>query len=145
MAYSRASGLEGWRFTSLLQSEVAKFSEFDAFANAEKIQRIHSLVERRLSAKPDGMPDRPAWAGQQWPQTEPLLCRVDDGIPNRVGRTEACGNAVGSLAPELIGRAILAALDDLPPPSPRQAKARGVPPRPARHISGDAHATGETA
>jgi hypothetical protein len=111
MAYPREKGLEGWRLTSLLQSQIAKFSELDAFTNAEKIQRIHGMVERRLSAQPDGMPDRPTWAGQQWPETEPLLCRVDDGIPDRVGRTEACGNAVGSIIPELIGNAILEAVN----------------------------------
>lgn len=112
VAYPCTAGLEGWRITELLQSEIAKFSEFDAFANAEKIQRIYGMVKRRLSAEPDGMPDRPAWAGQQWPETEPLLCRVDDGIPDRVGRTGGCGNAVGPLAPELIGRAILASMKE---------------------------------
>ena len=112
MAYARATGLEGWWITRLLQSQVAKFSELDAFANAEKVQRIHSLVERRLSAKPDGVPDRPTWSGQQWPETEPLLCRVDDGIPDRVGRTEACGNAVGPIVPELIGNSILQAMNE---------------------------------
>jgi len=109
VAYAREAGLEGWRITSLFQEKIAEFSELEAFANAEKIQRIHSLVERRLSAELDGVPDRPAWSGQQWPETEPLLCRVDDGIPDRVGRTEACGNAVGPIVPELIGNAILAA------------------------------------
>lgn len=110
VAYPREAGLEGWRITSLLQAQVSEFSEFDAFANAEKIQRIHGMVKRRLSAEPDGVPDRPAWAGQQWPETQPLLCRVDDGIPDRVGRTEGCGNAVGPLIPELIGNAILEAI-----------------------------------
>jgi DNA (cytosine-5)-methyltransferase 1 len=55
------------------------------------------------------MDNWPSWAGQQWPKTEPLICRVDDGIPDRVGRTAACGNAVVPQIPEMIGRAILEA------------------------------------
>ena len=39
----------------------------------------------------------------------PTLCRGGDGIPDRVDRTGACGNAVSPLITELIGRAILAA------------------------------------
>lgn len=41
----------------------------------------------------------------------PALCRSDDGIPNRVDRVGACGNAVVPQIPELIGRAILASLE----------------------------------
>jgi DNA (cytosine-5)-methyltransferase 1 len=37
------------------------------------------------------------------------LCRGSDGIPSRVDRTGALGNAVHPAIPELIGRAILAA------------------------------------
>jgi DNA (cytosine-5)-methyltransferase 1 len=37
------------------------------------------------------------------------LCRTSDGIPDRVDRTSALGNAVTPLIPELIGRAILEA------------------------------------
>lgn len=37
------------------------------------------------------------------------LCRGSDGIPNRVDRTSALGNAVVPQIPELIGRAILEA------------------------------------
>jgi DNA (cytosine-5)-methyltransferase 1 len=39
-------------------------------------------------------------------QTTSIGGRVDDGIPDRVGRTEACGNAVSPYIAELIGRAI---------------------------------------
>lgn len=109
VAYPCEAGLEGHWLTGWLQSEISKFDEFDAFANASKVERLHGMVKRRLSALPGGMPDGPAWAGQQWPETESLLCRVDDGIPDRVGRTGACGNAVGPIVPELIGHAILRA------------------------------------
>ena len=137
VAYARAAGLEGWRFTSLLQSEIAKFSELDAFANAKKIQRIHGLVERRLSAQPDGMPDRPAWSGQQWPEAEPLLCRVDDGIPDRVGRTEACGNAVGPIVPQLIGNAILGAINFPRSSLAREGRGHSTPPATSIHITAE--------
>jgi DNA (cytosine-5)-methyltransferase 1 len=39
----------------------------------------------------------------------PPICRVDDGIPDRVDRLAALGNAVVPQIPELIGRAILQA------------------------------------
>jgi DNA (cytosine-5)-methyltransferase 1 len=39
------------------------------------------------------------------------LCGTSDGIPHRVERTGALGNAVHTAIPELIGRAILASLE----------------------------------
>ena len=41
--------------------------------------------------------------------TQPPVCAGDDGLPNRVARLKALGNAVIPQIPELIGRAILAA------------------------------------
>lgn len=40
---------------------------------------------------------------------EPMPARVVDGVPNRMDRVGACGNAVVPAIPELIGRAILKA------------------------------------
>lgn len=37
----------------------------------------------------------------------PAVCRVDDGIPDRVDRTSALGNSIVPQIPELIGQAIL--------------------------------------
>lgn len=50
-----------------------------------------------------------AWAPCPWDTSASAVCRVDDGIPNRVDRLGALGNAVVPQIPELIGRAILVA------------------------------------
>jgi len=44
---------------------------------------------------------------KEW-ATEPPVCGPDDGVPNRVARLKALGNAVVPQIPEIIGRAILA-------------------------------------
>lgn len=50
-----------------------------------------------------------AWQARPWRASDPAVCRVDDGFPDRVDRTEQLGNSVLPVIPELIGRAILAA------------------------------------
>ncbi len=52
-----------------------------------------------------GEKDRPL----HWTEAEPRIDRVVDGVPNRVDRVGALGNAVVPQIPELIGRAILQA------------------------------------
>lgn len=52
--------------------------------------------------------DRNAWPACPWGSPAAAVCRVDDGVPDRVDRTGALGNAVVPAIPELIGRAILA-------------------------------------
>jgi DNA (cytosine-5)-methyltransferase 1 len=49
------------------------------------------------------------WRGkaEEW-TTEPPVCGPNDGIPDRVARLRALGNAVVPQIPELIGRAIMA-------------------------------------
>lgn len=49
-----------------------------------------------------------AWANRP-DLSAPGLCRTSDGVPSRVDRTSALGNAVVPQIPELIGRAILEA------------------------------------
>jgi DNA (cytosine-5)-methyltransferase 1 len=51
-----------------------------------------------------------SWRANPWDEAAPKLCRMDDGIPDRVDRTEGLGNAVVPQIPELIGNAILESL-----------------------------------
>lgn len=51
--------------------------------------------------------DRNAWPASPYDSSEAAVCRVDDGIPNRVDRTGSLGNAVVPQIPEIIGRAIM--------------------------------------
>ena len=50
-----------------------------------------------------------AWRPGSWDEAHPRVCRVEDGVPDQVERTETLGNAVVPQIPELIGRAILQA------------------------------------
>jgi DNA (cytosine-5)-methyltransferase 1 len=51
--------------------------------------------------------DAPFERGNCWPQ--PLLRRMDDGLPGRLDRLHAVGNSVIPQIPEIIGRAIMEA------------------------------------
>ena len=53
--------------------------------------------------------DHFTWPAGPWDAPEAAVCRVDDGVPNRVDRSAALGNAVVPQIPELIGHAILKA------------------------------------
>jgi DNA (cytosine-5)-methyltransferase 1 len=64
-------------------------------------------VRRSREASDDGDPGRTQWS------SEPDVGRVAHGVPNRVDRLRALGNAVVPQIPELIGRAILEAQIDL--------------------------------
>lgn len=77
-------------------------------AHSAEIAGICRLLQSGLSAFPDRVSDWRAWARERWGDASPLVRRANDGIPERVGRVEALGNAVVPEIPELIGRAILA-------------------------------------
>ena len=68
-------------------------SGFGAFSWCEDVRRAEDLR---------GRPDIPP----------PLFCGSRDGIPNWMDRVGACGNAVVPQIPELIGRAILASMNE---------------------------------
>ncbi len=62
----------------------------------------------RSQADMQSIIDAPFERGHSWP--EPLVRRVDDGIPGRVDRLHGIGNAVVPQIPEIIGRAIMNSL-----------------------------------
>jgi DNA (cytosine-5)-methyltransferase 1 len=53
--------------------------------------------------------DAPPWGSCPWDSAAACLCRVDDGIPDRVVDTERFGNSVLPQIPEIFGRALLEA------------------------------------
>jgi DNA (cytosine-5)-methyltransferase 1 len=82
-----------------------------AYAREERAEGRWPSAFPRLAGVPWGENVRRAavWAGRpDLPASG--LCRGSDGIPARVDRTGALGNAVHPDIPELIGRAILASL-----------------------------------
>ncbi len=109
VAYPSGSGLEGQRLAGRIQTQIANFGRADDAPDAESFARLHGIRKRGVSALIDAMPDGPRWASQQWPKARPCIRGMDDGIPNRVDRTSALGNAVVPQIPELIGNAILEA------------------------------------
>lgn len=77
-------------------------------AYSPEVAGVHEL--QLGSAVWGGLPDAGnPWASDPWGSPEARVCRVDDGVPNRVDRTATLGNAVVPQIPELIGNAILQA------------------------------------
>ena len=75
-------------------------------ANPQELSGVHKPdlgegIRRRLSDHRD------AWIACPWGSPSAAVCRVDDGIPHRVDRTSALGNAVVPQVVEMIGRAIM--------------------------------------
>lgn len=63
-----------------------------------------------LRKAPRLLDDKSSWWGANpWNEASPRVCRVDDGIPGRVARTERYGNAVVPQVAEWIGRRIMEA------------------------------------
>jgi len=111
VAYPCGARLERLWCTKRTEAQIAFTRRVNDDSNASFVAGLHRVGKRGLSAVIDANPHRPSWAGQQWPETQPLLCRVGHGFPDRVDRTTALGNAVVPQIPELIGRAILAAIE----------------------------------
>lgn len=80
-------------------------------ANAAKIAGVHQpdLGQELWSWVSD---HGNAWPASPWDAPSAAVCRVDDGIPDRVDRTGALGNAVVPQIPELIGNAILQSMSE---------------------------------
>jgi len=77
-----------------------------------KGQRCGKGRERRPSREPSGLQDTKGalayrWQGNPW-ATEPAVGRVANGVPSRVDRIKALGNAVVPQVAEWIGRRIIA-------------------------------------
>lgn len=115
VAYPSGEGLEGLWSTFGISQEESIAGYVAALANTEKIQRLSELQQRGVCTRTDGSSERISWSGLEWDEAQPLLCRVDDGLPNRSHRIEALGNAVVPQIPELIARRIY---DTLARPTP---------------------------
>jgi DNA (cytosine-5)-methyltransferase 1 len=111
------------------------------------------LHEQRVGEYPDAVQvlprllalnGAPNWAGSGWEDATP---RVVNGVPDRAHRLKALGNAIVPQIAELIGRAILAALQDSRTARPSRACAAGeafdprVSPNSLQIVSHDAPIT----
>lgn len=67
------------------------------------IEGISQPIQRAIQTGIGDVRDQARWA------IEPRMERVVDGVPNRVDRLRAIGNAVVPAIPEIIGRAIMIA------------------------------------
>lgn len=87
-------------------SKGAGFSGNQSVNPAANPHRRWREVGRDVSG--DGRQWEPAaWNGISQPTSEPVMGRGTNGIPNRMDRLKALGNAVVPQIPELIGRAIM--------------------------------------
>jgi DNA (cytosine-5)-methyltransferase 1 len=71
-------------------------------------QGVTRLYESDIAKETQRLLDHAApWSSCPWDEASSAVCRMDDGIPDRVDRTSALGNAVVPQIPEIIGRAIM--------------------------------------
>lgn len=89
--------------------EQCASSENESTRNAADSDSIREQVQTKRRQPAKQVPGSESQAGgvwREWP-TEPAVGRVANGVPNRVDRLRALGNAVVPQIPEIIGRAIL--------------------------------------
>ncbi len=105
VAHANNQGLEGW-FGAVVQECAG-----ERLAGAGG-SLGDPLGMRELQSQ-GGEQEERGWAGNAgWWGTEPDVGRVAHGVPSRLDRLRALGNAVVPQIPELIGRAILAGRHD---------------------------------
>ena len=85
-----------------------------AYPASERWQEIHVDVKAPEALAAGQSARSGPKVGRQW-EPEPTVGRVVHGLPNRVDRIAALGNAVVPQIPELIGNAILAVLAEQRP------------------------------
>jgi DNA (cytosine-5)-methyltransferase 1 len=90
-------------------------SQSVTMADAERIGR-HQMVAPAFGrafreAAASEVADSGITAGRGWWLSEPAVGRVANGVPDRVDRLKALGNAVVPQIPEIIGRAIMRVSD----------------------------------
>ena len=87
---------------------VEQYAELDAHTQRDRLQgfmRQDSVCEART---PQALL---TCSNEQWADkyiSTPLICGVDDGVPDRTHRLKSLGNSVVPQIPEIIGHAILA-------------------------------------
>jgi DNA (cytosine-5)-methyltransferase 1 len=112
IAYAGSEQHEG-RSASFSRSIAAELACAAAHAKGFRLEEQRLPAEgREVVAESAGGRGRGDYAGweRQW-AAEPNVGRVAHGVPARVDRLKALGNAVVPQIPELIGRAILASLE----------------------------------
>lgn len=98
-------------------TDTKRITKIDRLGHAAYPNSIRAQIqtERRQSAEQmlrSQSENRTFW--QKWPAESPI-CRVDDGIPNRVARLKALGNAIVPQCSEYIGHCIVSSglLEDI--------------------------------
>jgi len=106
VAYPMRERLEGVRCSIGIPKEqlIAAFPV--ASRNAQGVKRLYGIQQRDSRPEHLGADYRLEWGGKQWPETEPLLYRVDDGVRYGARRITALGNAVVPQIPEWIANRI---------------------------------------
>jgi DNA (cytosine-5)-methyltransferase 1 len=107
IAYPNAdsAGLERWTCPSLSERASERLAGPTGPSLADACVRRHWIQAQQIPAGRHG-----SVYGNWW-HVEPDVGRVANGIPSRVDRLRCLGNAVVPQIPELIGRAILAAIE----------------------------------
>jgi DNA (cytosine-5)-methyltransferase 1 len=99
-------------------TELGRRGATVADANSERLERQRPnsdpVGRQRPVVGSSRLRDRASDGPGQW-AVEPAICRVAHGVPARVDRLHGLGNAVVPQIPEVLGRAILTALNTVTP------------------------------